>query len=478
MRAVTLLMAALLLGTAPGAFSKTGSKTAPRPAAKHRVVAGKTVKPAPKTAAIAPLPDTAEIAQLRSAFRFAFPVYAVMATRDAQLGRARAMGLSNAVNMILPRLTLADASSREVTTPNNDTLYGSAWLDLAAGPVVLNVPAMAGRYNSAALMSVMTDNIAILGTRTGSQGGRYAIVGPDYTGNIPRDTQKIQMPSNDAWLLVRVLVNGPADVDAAAAALRGYSLESPEGRAAPVPTVATPAADAKSFLAVVNEALARSTGNPALVKKAQAFAAFGVGTGWDALPAETRALWTRSLPALRQELKGGIAAAGDVVDGWSYPRAGIGSPDADDDLRSYVALGGLAALPRVEAMYLSARTDKDGAALDGNKAYRVRIPAHMPIGAFWSLSMYQVEADGKLFFVANPLNRFAVGDRSPQVRADRDGSYEFFVQPSRPEGERVVNWLPAPRGKFVLVFRGYLPRAEMLDGRFRLPPVEVGEVVP
>ena len=61
---------------------------------------------------------------------------------------------------------------------------------------------------------------------------------------------------------------------------------------------------------------------------------------------------------------------------------------------------------------------------------------------------------------------------------ERDGSYEIFVQNAMPQGERVVNWLPAPKGKFVLVFRAYLPREQMLDGSFRLPPVEEGELIP
>ena len=177
-------------------------------------------------------------------------------------------------------------------------------------------------------------------------------------------------------------------------------------------------------------------------------------------------------------MKGGLASSGDVVDGWSYPGAAIGDFGDNDRLRALVALGGLAALPRIEAMYLSARTDKDGAALTGAKAYRVRIPGRMPIGGFWSLSLYQVEPDGRLFFVPNDLKRFAVGDRSKHLRSERDGSYEVFVQAAKPGGERVVNWLPAPKGAFALVFRAYLPRAEFLDGSFRLPPVVADAVIP
>ena len=134
-------------------------------------------------AAAAALPDTPEVAALRSAFQYAFPVYEMMRTRAQTTTRAQAAGISG-INMLFPRKKLADATSRDVTTPNNDTLYASAWLDLTNGPVTLTVPDLAGRYNSAALMNVFTDNVAILGTRTGG-GGQFTIVGPNWAGKKP-----------------------------------------------------------------------------------------------------------------------------------------------------------------------------------------------------------------------------------------------------------------------------------------------------
>ncbi len=476
MRALHLLLVLALAAASPGLAAPPAK---PKPAAAKTVAAKPAAKAPARPATIAPLPDTPEIAELRRAFRFAFPIYEVMRTRGVQLGAARGFGLPNGVNFILPRLKLADATSREVTTPNNDTLYGSVWLDLAGGPVIVEVPPLPGRYHSAALMSLTTDNTAILGTRSGGQGGRYAFVGPDYAGPTPAGVELVRSASNDAWLLIRVLVKTEADLPEAAAALQRFRLELPEGRAVPEPTkVAAPAdPDAATFIAVVNEALARSPGSP-IAARAAAHAGWGLGTGWDGLSPAAKSLWTRSLPALRAELKGGLANASEIVDGWSYPRAGIGDYGDDDDLRAQVALGGLAALPRIEAMYLTARSDAAGAPLDGSKAYRVRIPANLPVGAFWSLTMYQQEADGRLFFVPSEINRFALGDRSEQMRSDRDGSYEIFVQAARPTGERVVNWLPAPKGRFVLVWRGYLPRAPLLDGSFRLPPVKADELIP
>lgn len=465
-----LMLALALSGPAPAAPAKKPAAVAKPPAAAAA---------APVAPKVEPLPDTEEVQTLRKAFHLAFPIYEVMRTRAVQLKKAEeATGIPNLVNVILPRLTLADASSREITTPNNDTLYGSAWLDLAGGPVILTVPPSNGRYNSAALMSLLTDNVAILGTRSGP--GRYAIVGPGFTGQTPEGTELVRSPTNDAWLLIRVLVTDRDDVPASAALLQSFKLEVPEGREPPVPTTALPVTepDAKTFLAVVNEAVERSQDNPDLIARAHRFYKQGMVGPPEAFSDETLALWDRALPALRAELKGGLAAAGEVVDGWNYPKAGIGDYGDDDQLRALIALGGLAALPRIEAMYLSARSDAAGAPLDGSKAYRVIIPAKPPTGAFWSLTMYEADPSGRLYFVANALDRFAVSSQSKHLRAERDGSYELFIQNIRPSGERVVNWLPAPKGRFVLIWRGYLPGQSLLDGSFRLPPVKEDELIP
>ncbi|WP_185965185.1 DUF1254 domain-containing protein [Glacieibacterium frigidum] len=457
-----LMLAAAALIAAPVAAAPAKKPVKPRPAA------ARVVKPAVET----PAPDTPEVQALRRAFHYAFPVYEMMRTRAGVVTRAQAAGASG-VNMIFARKRLADATTRDVTTPNNDTLYATAWLDLANGPVTLTVPDLAGRYNSAALMNLFTDNVAILDSRTGG-GGTYTIAGPGFAGKAPEGTTLVKLDTNDAWLLVRVYVNGAADLDAAGAAIDRYTLS---GGGAAVPMVAVPTAtpDAPTLLAVVNEALGRSGIAP---RHADLGIRPGVSDAWAELPPETRKLWTDTLPALRRELKGGFAQVGTVVDGWSYPGPGIGNFSDDDAGRAAVALGGLAALPRQEAVYLSASADKDGAPLTGAKAYTVKIPPRPPVGAFWSLTLYKVEPDGRLFFIDNPLSRFSIGSGSRSIHYERDGSLDIFVQQTRPSGERVVNWLPAPPGPFRLVWRAYLPKAELLDGSFRLPPVVATEVVP
>ncbi len=461
-----LLAAALAL---PAAAAPTRPKPAvvarPKPAA---------VPPA-RPATIAPLPATPEIAALRRAFRFGFAPYEMLRTRALQASRVAAAGLGSGINMLVPRLTLADAGTRDVTTPNNDTLYASAWLDLSGGPVLISIPPLP-RYHSAALMGITSDVAAIIGTRShGAAGGRYAITGPGWQGDLPAGVERVNSPTNDAWLLVRVVVNGPDDLAAAADGLTRFQL-SALGPARPLDVDVPALPDGRAFITAVNTAIARS-GDARLAARAAGFAGEGIGRDWDTLPDDLKARWNASLPALIAELKGALLA-GAGADGWAWPPPNMAQYGDDDDLRSTVALGGLAALPPAEAVYVPTARDGSGAVLTGAKSWRLRLPAGIPAGAFWSLTMYEQAGDGRLFFVPNALDRYAVGSRSAHLRPDRDGSIELFIQHRRPSGERVVNWLPAPKGPFVLMFRAYLPGPAMLDGRFRLPPVLEGEAIP
>ena len=86
--------------------------------------------------------------------------------------------------------------------------------------------------------------------------------------------------------------------------------------------------------------------------------------------------------------------------------------------------------------------------------------------------MYEATADGQYFFTDNPLKRYAVGDRTPGLKRNADGSLDIWIGRADPGGERTANWLPAPKsGPFAMTLRAYLPKPELLDGRFRFPPV-------
>lgn len=77
--------------------------------------------------------------------------------------------------------------NRIIVSPNNDTPYSTATLDLRAEPLVLSVPDMGDRYYTFQLVDMATNNFAYIGTRaTGNKAGKFALAGPDWKGTLLR----------------------------------------------------------------------------------------------------------------------------------------------------------------------------------------------------------------------------------------------------------------------------------------------------
>lgn len=405
----------------------------------------------------------------RAAYRFGFPVYQMMAQRG--LGAARLPPGFNGSNTIFTRSTLVDHRAREVTTPNNDVLYGHAWLDLSGPPVIFSMPDLPNRFHVVSLLDLFTDNVLVLGSRaTGGKGGRYLIAGPGWRGEVPKGVQLVRAPMTDMWLIIRVLVDGPDDLAAGRLVLSGFQLATMgEPPYRPMVAPASNPADPQTFLSVVNEALARGPMPPDQARRAAALFRAGIGQPWTRLTPQMQAAWRLHAPRFYDELKGGLGSTGWTAQGWTYPRPTLGRFGVDDFYRAKVALGGIAALPISDAVYVSTGRDVDGLPLFGTKGYRLHIPANVPVRGFWSLTMYEMEEDGRLFLTANPIARYSIGDRTAGLRRNADGSVDVLLSHAPPPDQS--NWLPAPSGLYRLTFRGYWPEKPLQDGRFRLPPV-------
>jgi hypothetical protein len=174
-------------------------------------------------------------------------------------------------------------------------------------------------------------------------------------------------------------------------------------------------------------------------------------------------------PAYVNQLKTQLAAPSVVAThGWFVPPADIGSYGTDYPFRAVVALQGLAALRRAEAMYIVGVRDATLSPLDSGRRYVIHFAAGAlpPARYFWSLTMY----DQSFFLVANPLHRYELGNRSPMQR-NRDGSLDIYLQRTAPAWHR-ANWLPTPAtGDFEVTLRLYGPRASALDGTYKFPPI-------
>lgn len=372
----------------------------------------------------------------------------------------------------------------KVVSPNNDTFYSRALLDLRGEPLVLEVPHVQGRYYSFQLVDMRTDNLDYIGTRaTGDQAGRYLIVGPDWQGELPKDFNGvIRSPSRLVLLLGRTEVKGEADRADAAKVLMGYALQplskvlggnTPQALPALQlpPYQDTRQGPAQALFATFNALAPLHRWNVSEQAQLARFAAIGIqpGAPFEPPPALREAI-AQGAEAGREQVRAASSQLSVEQHGWYPSPTNVGKFGDDDLTRAAVAWRYIYANDAVEAVYPMALHDVQGQVLDGRHSYRLHFPADQlpPVEAFWSLTLY----DGKTQLLsANPIQRYSLGDRSPDLHYDSDGGLTLILQPDAPVSAQQANWLPTPEGPFNLLLRLYLPKAEALDGRYRLPTI-------
>jgi hypothetical protein len=93
-----------------------------------------------------------------------------------------------------------------------------------------------------------------------------------------------------------------------------------------------------------------------------------------------------------------------------------------------------------------------------------------PVNAFWSLTMYEMPSS---LLVANPIKRYLINSPMlPQLKKDADGGITLHIQNASPGKSMESNWLPAPKGPFMVVLRLYWPKEEVLTGAWKQPPLK------
>jgi hypothetical protein len=402
----------------------------------------------------------------RDAWLFALPLIEVTALR----ARSNAYdGRTNPMNVLRHARSLAGPTTRAVTTPNNDTLYSTAFVDTTRGPVDLDVPDSGKRYLSVQIMDMYTDNNFILSPRTrGGAAGAWRLISPD---SKPQGSRDLRLATPHAWLVTRILVDGLSDLPAVHAIQDRLGLRGSASR--PSVTYVTPSSDWSAYFAAADRLLGSDP--PPFKKGLESFVKVrDAGIGRDF----SRAGYG---PAAAAAIDAGVAEAtaigrnarlrNDFIGGWTYPRPDLGEFGDHFVFRAIVAITGIGALTPAEAMYLRAEGDGNGL-FNGDGLYRLSLPRPLPVDAFWSLTMYQAMGDGRFFLTENALNRYSIGNRTEGLVRGSNGSIDIWIGRFDPGGTRTANWLPAPRrGPFALTLRAYLPRQALLSGDYRLPAI-------
>ncbi|MFI8997780.1 DUF1254 domain-containing protein [Streptomyces sp. NPDC053542] len=424
-----------------------------------------------------------------NAYIYGYPLVLTQATRQlsTNVTRPDATTYQAPPNQFVTASNVPGPEFKTVVSPNVDTLYSSAWLDLKAEPVVLHVPNTQGRYYLMPILSAWTDVIASPGKRTtGTKAGNFAITGPDWHGTLPAGVKQIKSPTDTAWIIGRTQLNGPADLPAVHALTAKYTLTplSAYGRAYTppagrvdrnVPTLSPPdrvaRMDAPTFFSRLASAMADNPPSRADAPMVATLKRLGISPG---KPFDINAEGTVNAQALRQAVTTGqqriqkaVSGLGKDVNGWRVA-TDLGRYGTDYLRRAATAWQGLGANLPQDAVYPLVLTDRQGRQLTGARRYTIHFapgqtpPAH----AFWSLTMY----DRKGFLVPNPINRYEIG-HTAKPRPNSDGSVDIYVQHDPPASHKRSNWLPAPTGQFNVMLRMYWPGPTVLNGTWTPPPV-------
>ena len=384
-----------------------------------------------------------------------------------------------------------DATFTDVVRPNADTLYSVMWFDVSKEPLLISVPDSGGRYYLLPMLDMWTDVFESTGKRTtGTSAQLLAIAGPGWQGNVPADAKLIRSPTAIGWIIGRTQTNGKADYDAVhkfqagliAAPLSqwGKSYRPPPGKINPDWDMKTPPTDQVEklspaayfslFTELTNLNPPHANDYPILNQMRRLGIEPGKSFVFDKASPEVQRALTEAGPAALKKIKAQFLKAGVANEGWRTNYTAVGTYGADYFARAGVAFAGLGANTIEDAVYPTAITDAAGKPFSSDNRYilhfdKAQIP---PVRGFWSLTMY----NEKQAFAANPIDRYAIGDRD-KLSFNADGTLDIYIQRDSPGKEKESNWLPAPAsGPFTMNMRLYWPKSEVLDGSWAPPGVK------
>jgi hypothetical protein len=390
----------------------------------------------------------------------------------------------------IPRVyTPADTA---IQTPNSDTPYSFIGMDLRAEPMVITVPKIEKkRYFSVQLIDAYTHNFAYIGSRTtGNDGGNYLIAGPNWKGKTPKGINKvIHSETEFVFGAFRTQLFKLADLDNVKKVQAGYKaqpLSAFLGQSAPK---AAPAIDfikpltpetqrtSPEFYSVLDFVLQFCPTVPSERELMARFAKIGVGAGktFDA---------SKLSPEMRKAIEQGMA---DALAEYAEFQKRIDKKEVTSGqmfgTREYLknnylyrmgaAVNGIYGNTAAEAIYPLLALDNEGQKPDGSKRYTLHFAKGQlpPVNAFWSITMYRMP---EILLVDNPINRYLLNaPMLPQFTRDADGGLTLYIQNESPGKDKEPNWLPAPKGWFMVVMRLYWPKEAALNGKWKAPQLQL-----
>jgi hypothetical protein len=431
----------------------------------------------------------------KEGYVFGLPPVYIALQLDVLTNVSKPEGGRAPINQFDQHREFPDAKNNKIVGMNVDTLYSLAQLDLSKEPIVLVVPPMEGkRWWIMQLLDAWNDVPAAPGSRThGDKGGAFAITGPNFKSELPPGLEQIRCDTSIATLGGRTYTGGPDDYAAVHKIQDGYKLiPLSQWKGAnttytpPTNVPVKPGVDAKTpiptqvfqmsaenYFGRLCELLVDNPARPADAPIMARLLRLGIKPGatfkMDAFDNATRKAIEEGVAEGQKEIREGESKMGEMVNGWQVARdlGRYGTKYAYRATWTFYAVGGNFV---EDAFYPLALVDADGKRFDASHQYLLHFTKDQipPVDAFWSLTLYDKDS----FLVDNPLNRYALGDRSNCKLAD-DGSLSIYIQSRSPSADKESNWLPAPKeGPFKLALRLYVPRQQVINGTWKPPAVK------
>ncbi len=377
---------------------------------------------------------------------------------------------------------------KDIVTPNNDTPYSWAWLDLRTEPIVVSVPELPkDRYYVMQWFDLYTHNFAYIGSRTNdNKAGNYMFVGPNWKGEKPEGiTEVIKSESYFIGTLTRTELKNEKDIEnvkkiQAQYLIQPYSKFSKSGKT-PEPAKAVnwipwneKEALSPEFIKYTNFILQFTEPHPSEKELLEGFKKLGIEAG---KPFDFNKLSKEQQVALKEGVDEGLKELNERTASNKDSKGLFGTREflKNDYMKRSIGVNiGIYGNSIEEAYYTSPQKDDKGNPLNGKQKYIMRFEKNQipKVKYFWSLTMYTLPTR---LLVENPINRYSIGDRTEGLKFGKDGSLEIYIQHEKPSEDKVSNWLPAPDGPFFIVGRYYGPDSSMIDGTWKEPAVKVIE---
>lgn len=432
------------------------------------------------------------------AYVYGYPLVTMEMTRRVMTNVVDPVGTRAPMGTLVRLREYPNASFKDVTAPNADTLYTTAWVDVSKEPWVISIPDAQDRYYLFPMLDGWTNVFQVPGKRTTGTGPqKYAITGPGWKGTLPAGVKEYKSPTSMVWILGRIYCTGTPEDYAAVHKMQdavslvplssyGKAFTPARGRVDPSIDMHKSVRDqvnalsANEYFTLLAKLMVDNPPAAADAPMVARMARIGVvpGQSFDAgrLGAESatavneapRMAFGKIMGWMKESVAEGI---NKDINGWVFTTK-TGLYGTEYTQRALVTAIGLGANRPQDAVYPTTEVDGTGQPYMGTNKYVMHFEKGQmpPVNGFWSLTMY----NGEYFFVDNPLNRYTLSARNT-FKTNADGSVDLYLQHENPGPEKESNWLPAPQGRFIPMLRLYWPKEtspSIINGSWTIPAIK------